>query len=56
MLVGKNHEKTEFLEVKTLTSTRMGHVGQQKPLENDVFENENVDIKEEEHAGEPKPQ
>ena len=46
MLVPKNHGKTEFLEMKTSTSTRIGHVGEQKPWENGVFGNENVDVNE----------
>ena len=33
-LVGKNPKKTQFLKVETPTSTRMGHVGEQKPCEN----------------------
>ena len=48
MSVSKNLAKTTFLKMKmkTSTSTSMGHVGEQKPHENDVFENENVDINE----------
>ena len=33
----------------------MGHVGEQKPCENGVFENGNVDFKRMGHVGEQKP-
>ena len=46
MLVSKNTEKTELLKMKTSTSTRIGHVGEQTPWENRVFENENVEVNE----------
>ena len=40
MSVSKNHGKMEILKIKTSTSTRIGHVGEQKPEENGVFEKE----------------
>ena len=46
MSVSKNLTKAEFLKMKTSTSTRMGHVGEQKPDENGVSGNENVDVNE----------
>ena len=46
MSVSKKLAKTGFLEMKMPTSTKMGHAGEQKPRENDVFENENVDVNE----------
>ena len=46
MSVSKNQVKIEFLKMKTSTSTRMGHVGEQKPCENGVLGNENGDINE----------
>ena len=49
MSVSKNLAKTEFLKMKTSTSTRMGHVGEQNLRENGLFENENVG-----HVGEQK--
>ena len=33
----KNLAKMVFLEMKTSTSARMGHVGEQKPRENGFF-------------------
>ena len=44
MSVSKTPVKTDFLKMKTSTSTGMRHVGEQKPGENIVFENENVDV------------
>ena len=44
MSVSKNLTKTEFLKMKTSTSTRMGHVGEQTTNETEIIENENVDV------------
>ena len=46
MSLSKNLAEMEFLEMKTSTSTRIGHVGEQTHWENKVFENENVDVNE----------
>ena len=46
MSVGKICAKMDFLKMKMSTSTRMGHVGEQKPREKNVFENGNVDFRE----------
>ena len=37
MSVSETLSKTGFLNFKTSTSTRMGHIGAQKPRENIVF-------------------
>ena len=44
MSESKNPVKTKFLKMKTSTSTRMRHVGEQKPFENELFGNENGDV------------
>ena len=46
MPVGKNCAKMDFLKMETSTSTMIGHVGAQKPSENVLLENENIDINE----------
>ena len=46
MSVSNNYAKMEFLKKETSTSTRMGHVGGQKPQEIGLFENGNVDVNE----------
>jgi len=44
MSMRRNPWKTEFLIMKTSTSTHFAHVDAQKPWENRIFENENVDV------------
>ena len=55
MSVSKNLAKMEFLKMKTSTSTRMGHVGEQKPCENGVFENKTSTSTRMGHVGKQKP-